>query len=107
MVDMTKIVVALMGLLCTIITTFVVPWIKTQMKNEQVQTAIEIATQVVMAAQELQITHELEAMGLTKAEYAWAEAKKALAAKNITIDDDELKAYIKAAVTDLRKEVEF
>lgn len=105
--DITKIVVALIGLLCTIITTFIVPWINTKIKNEKVKTAINIAYQVVQAAQELQITGKLEQIGLTKADYAWSEAKKALANKNISIDDDELKAYIKSAVTDLRKEIQW
>lgn len=105
--DITKIIIALIGLLCTIVTTFVIPWINSKIKNEKVKTAISIATQVVSAAQELKITGELELMGLTKAEYAWAEAKKALAEKNISIDDDELKAYIKSAVTELRNKVEW
>lgn len=105
--DITKIIIALIGLLGTIITTFVIPWINTKLKNEKVKAAVSIAYQVVQAAQELQITGELEQIGLTKADYAWSEAKKALAEKNISIDDDELKAYIKSAVTELRKEVQW
>lgn len=106
-VDITKIVIALIGVLSTVITTFVIPWINTKLKNEKVRTAIEIAAQVVSAAQELQITGDLEKLGLTKAEYAWNEAKKALAKKGITISDEELTAYIKAAVTELRTRVEW
>lgn len=105
--DITNIVKAVITLLIALITTFVIPWIDAKKKNEKVQTAIEIAKQVVSAAQELQITGELEQVGLTKAEYAWAEAKEALSKKGIVIDDDELKAYIKSAVTELRKEVEW
>lgn len=105
--DITKIVVALLGVICAIITTFVIPWLNTKLKNEKVKTAVNIAYQVVQAAQELQITGELEQIGLTKADYAWSEAKKALAEKNISIDDEELKAYIKSAVTELRKEVQW
>lgn len=105
--DITNIVMAIIGLLCAVITTFVVPWINSKIKNEKVKTAINIAYQVVQAAQELQITGELEKIGLTKAEYAWSEAKKFLLEKNISIDDDELKSYIKSAVTDLRKEIQW
>lgn len=105
--DITKIVVALLGVICAIITTFVIPWLNTKLKNEKVKAAVDIAYQVVQAAQELQITGELEQIGLTKADYAWGEAKKALTEKNISIDDDELKAYIKSAVTELRKEVQW
>lgn len=105
--DITKIVEAVIALLCALMTTFVIPWINTKIKNEKVKTAIEITKQVVRAAQELQITGELEKIGLTKAEYAWAQAKEALAAKNIVINDDELTAYIKASVTELRTEVQW
>ena len=106
-VDITKIVIALIGLLSTIISTFVVPWINTKLKNEKVKTAIQIAGQVVKAAQELQITGELEKLGITKAEYAWNEAKNALEKKGIKISDEELTAYIKSAVTDLRTQIEW
>lgn len=106
-VDITKIVIALIGLLSTIISTFVVPWINTKLKNEKVKTAIQIAGQVVKAAQELQITGELEKLGITKAEYAWNEAKNALAKKGIKVSDEELTAYIKSAVTELRTQVEW
>lgn len=105
--DITKIVEAIIALLCALTTTFVIPWINTKIKNEKVKTAIEITKQVVRAAQELQITGELEKIGLTKAEYAWTQAKEALASKNIVINDDELTAYIKASVTELRTEVQW
>ena len=106
-IDITEIVISLIGLLSAVITTFVIPWINTKIKNEKVKTAIEIARQVVSAAQELQITGDLEKLGITKAEYAWDEAKKALAKKGVTISDEELTAYIKSAVTELRTKVEW
>lgn len=105
--DITKIVVALIGLLCTITTSFIIPWLNAKLKNEKVKTTINLIYQVVQAAHELNITGELEAKGMSKAEYAWAESKKALANKNIVIDDSELSAYIKSAVTDLRKEIQW
>ena len=71
-------------------------------KSEKLAKVIGIAEQVVHAAWELDITGELVEMGLTKVEYAWEEAKKILASKKITVDDDELKAYIKSEVAKLR-----
>lgn len=106
-IDITKIVISLIGVLSAVITTFVIPWINTKIKDEKVRTAINIASQVVQAAQELQITGELEKLGLSKAEYAWNEAKNALAKKGIKISDEELTAYIKSAVTELRTKVEW
>lgn len=104
-INITEIIVALIGLLGTIITTFVIPWIKNKSNNEKLKIVVEIARQVVAAAHELQITGELIEMGMDKATYAWIEAKKALSAKGLVVNDDELKAAIKAEVTNLRKDI--
>lgn len=104
-INITEVVVALIGLLGTVITAFVIPWVNSKLKNEKLQTVVEIARQVVHAAHELDITNELVELGMDKATYAWTEAKKALSAKGIKIDDDELKAAIKAEVTNLRKDI--
>lgn len=106
-INITEIVVALIGVLSAIITTFLIPWLNTKLKNEKMKVVFDIAKQVVGAAQELAITKELEQMGIDKATYAWNEAKKMLASKGITVDDDELKSAIKLEVTNLRKEVEW
>lgn len=104
-INLTEIIVALIGLLGTIITTFVIPWIKNKSNNEKLKIVVEIARQVVAAAHELQITGELIEMGMDKATYAWIEAKKALSTKGLVVNDDELKAAIKAEVTNLRKDI--
>lgn len=104
-IDITEIIIWIIGVLIGLVTTYLIPWIKTKLKNEKIKVVVQIADQVVKAAHELNITGELAEMGLTKVEYAWNEATKALAAKGITIDEEELKAYIKAAVTELRKDV--
>lgn len=102
MTDITIIIEAIIGLIFAIVSTFVIPWLKEKRKTEQLGKVFNIAEQVVGAAWELDITGELVKMGTTKVEYAWCEAKKILAGKNITIDDDELKTYIKNAVAQLR-----
>lgn len=102
MFDITPVLEALIGLAITLITVFLIPWLKEKKKSEKLAKIFRIAEQVVYAAWELDITGELVQMGLTKVEYAWNEAKKILAEKNITVDDDELKAYIKSEVAKLR-----
>ena len=106
-INITEVVVALIGLLGTVITAFVVPWINSKLKNEKITTVVEIARQVVHAAHELQITNELVELGMDKATYAWTEAKKVLAERGIKVNDDELKAAIKAEVTNLRKDIDW
>lgn len=102
MFDITPVLEALIGLAITLITVFLIPWIKEKKSSEKLAKVFSVAEQVVYAAWELDITGELVQMGLTKVEYAWNEAKKILAEKKITVDDDELKAYIKSEVAKLR-----
>ena len=102
MIDITFVLKAAVTLAVTLTTTFLIPWIKEKKKSENLSKVFSIAEQVVYAAWELDITGELVDMGLTKVEYAWTEAKKILADKKITVNDDELKAYIKSEVAKLR-----
>lgn len=102
MFDITSILEAVIALALALVSTFLIPWLKEKKKSEKLQKVLEIAGQVVHAAWELDITGELIEMGLTKVDYAWNEAKKILASKKLTVDDDELKAYIKSEVAKLR-----
>lgn len=98
-IDITSIIIAILSI---IITTFVAPWLAEKKNSEKVDTALKIAKTVVNAAWELDATGELAKLGQDKVTYAWDQAKAALLAKGIKIDDDELKAYIKSAVAQLR-----
>ena len=102
MIDATQVVQALIALAAAIITTFLIPWIQEKNKSEKLAKIFSVAEQVVYAAWELDITGELVEMGVTKVQYAWTQAKEILAQKNITVNDDELKAYIKSEVAKLR-----
>lgn len=102
MFDITVVIEAVIALIVALVSAFVIPWLKEKKNSEKYAQIFSIAEQVVGAAWELDITGELVELGTTKVEYAWTEAKKILARKNITVDDDELKAYIKNAVAQLR-----
>lgn len=102
MFDITVILEAVIGLVIAVATTFLIPWIQEKKKSDKLAKIFSIAEEVVYAAWELDITGELVNMGVTKVEYAWEQAKSILAKKNITVDDDELKAYIKSEVAKLR-----
>lgn len=102
MFDMTTVFEALIALALALVTTFLIPWLQEKKKSDKLSKIFSIAEQVVHAAWELDITGELVDMGVTKVEYAWEQAKKILAERKITVDDDELKAYIKSEVAKLR-----
>ena len=102
MININPVLEGLITFVLALVTAFLVPWIKEKQKSEKLAKIFSIAEQVVYAAWELDITGELVQMGMTKVEYSWNEAKKILAQKNLTVDDDELKAYIKSEVAKLR-----
>lgn len=111
--DITMILDCLIKLGCALIITFIIPWIKEHRDNEKFSNAIQvteevikIASSVVYAANELEITGELLALGKTKAEYALEMAEKELADRNIVYDKELLTKEIKAAVTQLRVEIQ-
>lgn len=102
MFDITIVLKALIALILSLVTAFLIPWLKEKKKSEKIAKIFSIVEEVVYAAWELDITGELIQMGITKVDYAWAETKKILANKKLTVDDDELKAYIKGEVAKLR-----
>ena len=102
MFDITFILEALVALAFALITTFLIPWLQEKQKSEKLAKVFNVAQQVVYAAWELDITGELVEMGVSKVDYAWEQAKQILAEKKITVNDDELKAYIKSEVAKLR-----
>lgn len=102
MFDITILFEAVIAIAFALVTTFVIPWYTEKKESGKLATVFKIAEQVVYAAWELDITGELIDMGVSKVEYAWTEAKKILAAKKLTVDDEELKAYIKSEVAKLR-----
>lgn len=81
---------------------YFVPWLKAMKAEEDMRLIMEVVKQAVTAANELHLINELN----DKATYAWTRAVASLKAKNITFDEEELKMYIKAAVTQLRIEVD-
>lgn len=102
MIDITVIIEAIIALIFALVTTFLIPWLREKAESEKLSKVFSVAEQVVYAAWELDITGELVEMGISKVDYAWDQSKKILAEKNITVDDDTLKAYIKSEVAKLR-----
>jgi len=105
MTNITPVVEFAIAVAFLAISYFVIPAVKNSSSKAQIATTIQIVDAVVRSARELDITRELEKLGKDKVQYAWDQAKAALAARKITISDEELKAYIKAAVTNLRIEI--
>lgn len=100
--DITIILKVILYALCLLAAKYFVPWLKTQKTNSDMAVIMSVAKQVVSAANELGLVDEIE----DKASYAWEQAVKVLNEKKISFNEEELKMYIKSAVTQLRVEIE-
>ena len=94
MIDITQIVVAVLGLLGLIITTVLVPWIKSKMTNEQWQMIVNYAYAGVQAAEII-----FNAQGQGEAKFAWVAdyIEQRCAEHGIKIDTDTIKVVIENA----------
>ncbi len=93
-IDITQIVVAVLGLLGLIITTVLVPWIKSKITNEQWQMIVNYAYAGVQAAEII-----FNAQGQGEAKFAWVAdyIEQRCAEHGIKIDTDTIKVVIENA----------
>jgi len=101
-IDVTQIIIWLIGVLLIILTRYAVPWIKSHVSTTNLAYLTQAADIAVRAAQELDICGKLSG---TKADYALQAVKAALAARKITYDTTEITSAIKAAVANLRLDI--
>ena len=94
MIDITEIVVAVLGLLGLIVTTVLVPWIKSKMTNEQWQMIVNYAYAGVQAAE---IIFNAQGQGEAKFEWTADYIEQQCAAHGIKIDGDTIKVVIESA----------
>lgn len=94
MIDLTQIIVAIIGLCATIISAYLVPHIKAKTNLEQRQTALMWATIAVQAAEMIYKAGN----GPQKYEYA----KQFIKSKGFDFSDYEIKALIESAVLQLK-----
>ena len=91
--DITKIVVALIGLLSTIITVFLAPYLKAKMDVEKVNKLGALAQRFVYAAEQL--------IGKGEGEKKKAQVHDWLKEKGYDVSLDEVDSAIEAAVKEM------
>jgi len=97
-IDITEIIVAMIGVLAAIITGYVIPWLKAktgEKRWEQLQTFAWVA---VNAAEQLGMTGQLSGK---KLEYAMTTVEEMLAKAGLTFNKETIRAAIEAAVREL------
>ena len=93
-IDITQIVVAVLGLLGLIITTVLVPWIKSKITNEQWQMIVNYAYAGVQAAE---IIFNAQGQGEAKLRWVSEYITNQCAAHGIKIDMDTVRVAIENA----------
>ena len=94
MTDYTKIVEAIIALLVAVITTFVVPYIKTKISDAKLAKILKWVTYAVKAAEQI---YKESGMGEIKNKYV----KKFLADHGINLDMEQINVLIESAVWEL------
>ena len=97
MTDLTPIVNAVITLIAAIITTFLIPWIKSKIDAAKLAQIVEWVGIAVRAAEQI---YNESGMGEKKKQYVL----DFLADKGFTLDPDSINAMIEAAVKDLNIE---
>jgi LL-H family phage holin len=95
--NITQIILGLIFILGSVISLFVIPYIKTHMTAEQITILTGIAQTVVYAAEKIFGAK----MGADKLAYALKVAKDLLAKKGLSFDEDVVRAAIEAQVQQL------
>lgn len=95
MIDITEIVLALIGLLTTIITVVVVPYVKSKSNENKFKTNVMWVTIAVEAAEQI---YRESGMGQVKKQYVIDFLKS----KGITVDDEAIDVMIESAVLQLK-----
>ena len=95
--DITKIVVALIGLLGTILTTYLAPYLKAKLDIEKLNRLGELSKRFVLAAEQL--------IGSGKGTEKKAKVQEWLKGKGYDVSLDEVDSAIEAAVKEMNIEM--
>jgi LL-H family phage holin len=105
-IDVTPIITAIIevlaGVVITLISTKVIPYIHSKVDQEQLEFIKSVVKIAVKAAEQL----FEKAQGAEKLEYAMNMVLSALKEKGIEINKDLLRSYIEAAVLELHRALE-
>jgi len=93
-IDITQVIIALIGVLATVLTGYTIPWLKLKAGEERWDQLVEFAGVAVMAAEKLKVNEK----GSDKLKYATNQVIAMLEAHNISYDIDTIRAAIESAV---------
>ncbi len=96
MLDITQIIVAVIGLIAAVISAVLIPWIRSKLGDERWQYLCSVAQIAVQAAEQYANAGFIEREH--RINYAMQRVKDQLAVRRITFDEEIIRAAIEAAV---------
>ena len=103
MIDLTEVIVALIGLISVIITTVLVPYLKQKKSAEELAQISETLTQIQFWVDIAVQAAEMIYVGSGRGDEKKAYVIEFLNSKGFTIDMDSIDAMIEASVLNLKK----
>ena len=97
MIDLTPIVNAIITLVALLLTTFLIPWIRTKVSNEKLE---EIRKWTSVGVKAAEMIYNESGMGEAKKKYV----RKFLESKGYKLDIDTVDALIEATVREMQQE---
>lgn len=97
-IDLTQIIVALIGILAAIVTKFVIPYLTSKVSAEKRQ---EIAFWTKLAVEAAEKIFKEQGMGAAKKQYV----KEFLEAKGFTLNESEIDIAIESAVLEMQNAI--
>lgn len=101
-IDLTQIIVAVIGLVATIVSVYVIPLLKSKVGNDKWDQLMKVASVAVDAAEQLGITGKVN----DKFEYAATQVKLVCEKQGLKYDDETIRVAIEAAVLLLKQNKE-
>lgn len=99
-IDMTQVFLGILGLVTVIITSVIVPWVKSKTTTQQQNMIRTWATVAVYAAQQLFVNSD------EKKEYALQYVSDMLKKYNIELTANEISTYIEGALKDIKTSID-
>lgn len=96
MIDLTQVIIAVLTLIFSVVSAFLIPYLKTKVSAEQLET---IKFWVNIAVQAAEMIYAGSGRGEEKKEYVL----KFLNSKGFTLNTEEIENIIEAAVLELKK----
>ena len=97
-IDITQIVIALIGLMSAVITSVIVPLVKAKTSANQQVIIASLSRTAVLAAQQMYDSDE----GQKKKEYAVSYVAQLMKKHGVTLSSEEVGAAVEAAVKELK-----